>query len=88
MILDKSNGISPNTAPAWFSGFRFEMQQGLKTHYLHLCDLNKTTTDIRLAWVGPREKVKNVRRLYPHTKAMTIVKHQAKDTLRPLPSGY
>jgi hypothetical protein len=86
--MHSSNGITANMSPGWFSGFRLEMQEGMKTVYAHMCGLDKTTTDIRYAWVGTRDQVRNVRRLYPDTKRMKIVRHDAKDALRPYPSGY
>ena len=88
MILERSNGITASQPPVWFSGFRLEMQDGLKTVYAHMCGLDQTTTDIRYAWVGTRDQLKNVRRLFPKTRKMAIVKHRPSDTLRPYPSGY
>ena len=90
MSMMNMNGIIEQTSksPTWFAGFRLEIMDGLKPLYLHMCDLNKTTTDIRQAWVGSKEKVRVVRRRFPHTKQMRIVKHSAKDTLRKPPSGY
>lgn len=78
MIQDVSNGVyaRPEYKDAtYFKGFFFVGNEGNYPVYVWMMDPSKTTRDIRQALICTLEQAKNVRRIYPNTKSMRLVRN-------------
>lgn len=78
MNLHVSNGVSERPAykdSTWYIGYRMEGWDGAYPLYLDFMFLDKTTRDINRAWVGTETQAKAVRRKYPSSKKLKLVRN-------------
>lgn len=80
--MHKANGVTAGfTDMSKASGFRFQGSEGNFPIFVDMLDLSKTTRDIKRALICTLEQAKNVRRLYPETKKMKLVRNVLPNTL-------
>jgi len=85
MITDVSNGIAARPAyrdTTFFVGWKFEGIEGAYPVWLDFMFLDRTTCNPKRAWVGTAEQAKAVRRKFPWTKSLKLVRNAPVNNVR------
>lgn len=81
--LHKANGITAAYADQqYFTGYRLQGDDGSGPVYLDMIHLDRTTRNIKRAWIGSLEQSKAVRRKYPWTKTLERVRNAPPNNTR------